>query len=147
MQFTRFRVMLRIAITLIIMMAISIMSTQAQEPPKKDPYIIYGFIFDKNGKLVHFANVTVVETQSRQMRSGIADMEGKYKIAIDDYKIGDTIKIIASDGNRSGINTTVLREGTAMQVDVTISETLLPSFSLIEVVISISFLFILNKRV
>jgi hypothetical protein len=124
------------------------MSATAQEPLKKDPYIIYGFIFDENGRRVPQVNITIIETQTKQIINSIADENGKYKIVIDNYKIGDTIRILATDGKRSGINITILKEGAAVQVNVTLTQVFLSGFTLQYTLfaLGIGLFFLLKKR-
>jgi hypothetical protein len=85
-------------------------------------------VIDPEGKTVAYANVTVIEIKMGHKKYDMADESGKYKVVIDEYEIGDEIKIFATDGKRSERNISIIRGGGAMRVDIHFTQFFLPNF-------------------
>jgi len=95
-----------------------------------DPLIVFGTVYDSSGNLVEGADVTatVTGTIDPAPSQSTASIGGFYSVTFNgtDWKIGDTVKVVASFGGESGENQTTA-DSTSIEIDVHLVSTI-PEF-------------------
>ena len=114
----------------------SFLSAESETAPSEDMMIVSGTVYDSGGLPVVGADVNVSMYDGATLRSyqtDVSDSSGVYAATFgpmmggEPWGVGDTILVVADDGECSGTNSTVAGDDLFPEIDVKLT-TMIPEF-------------------